>query len=1447
MDGSLLACGNVAGRENWKGSGFHADVVIERVLARLVATRDAERVGGAAPELPDYWIEHAAGADGPDWDVVERRGDQFVLDELKSGKVAAAERRAMWMRVRRTCATTSVTAVTLRLTADRDRVKLMSAWRALAMAAPPARPPMRPPPKVTSARHLLAEAIAYLTHRDPRFGTKKTKKVPVDVGPPLALADAIELLERFEFVADRAHAEVRQQISTLLRELRSRTTAEVLQTWLLGHFFEVAQASGVIQPVRLAAALPLVGAVLQLEPDLDRLVERIFAGEPAPTRTSRLPLRRWREAQPRIAREIDRVAATDDGAFLVLTGEAGLGKSVVLAGMFAELKERGEQVAWLSLGHDGGPIPTADQIARMTHLLSQRTAWSRQPCWLLVDGIDGEPDFLRFLTPGDKLRVAVAARTESYEPRRQFTATEVPLTRWSAEEVVAEFDDGVPQDLVALLGNPFLLSLALEIPGDTVRRPTRYAVLSRYLTEVVFASGVEGVAARACFEVMARGLVRGETWTIPATSGLQRLLERGVATAPGGGRVRFEHQLFGEMATAMWVAHRDARVCVRRFARIRDSFVRASALRLLLDGCVDVGDSTRLVDLPEVGAFLSAGLDGGVDLVGGLASLDVVAPELLQHPRSSDFGAPLFEAAKLADSRSWLKAIALLHVEQRPAWATAVARTDALPQIAEHLAACGDTLAVEVRRAVAIRLRAWSLGERSLWTSYLVDVVAAELPDDETLDWMASIMAPDRPWIVGWLRSGLRRICARNADLDPARVRRAVETVISAARPEDSERFDDAFDLLLGDPGERGLLETQPEIAIEMVLAWQDAEARRDREGRAQWRDELNAVAATFDVEASDADASEEKEPWSVDDLLDDDPLGRPGGGVLSIVWTHLHQHLHDGNVHVSAAFCAAVRRERRTAAMLVAMHVAPVATGELAALVDELLATKPLLYAHYRGSKLVATAIEARWEQLDERHRTAVVANIEAVDVASPSFAEMRALIGAIPVGDRPPTLAARLADISGPRPAADVVLERDPAEAEPAGAQHSLAEQMAEVPAWLDLEPIPWKRVSSVLVEDEHAQRVDASVRPVRLLTAETARRCAEAAFEALPAIAQAIAPRRDVVHVADISVALPPHHEDDALNAQLVEALRASLLAPHIDVSFAVHTLTFVRPWHWRHDRGSQLLLDIVGDVEDPSIVSAALEKLLYSEQALLQALGTLTDRTRTTSDHSVAKEMGQIMGARAPWSSAFADVLRGWLLSPPTGRFLAAATAWNAFLSGAAFALKEEAHHEPQLEPALYGELARALWAAWQAPGAQSGKERRGLALFLMSPLHRAPRAKALALAGRYWADLRSLLEEILASGGDEEVSGALFHLDLGALAAPALDDLASMLCKAAIARFTEPAEGTREGPRRAAQILRDIGLLEACTRAMASTIHQTLIAIGARKESLDVERRWAACG
>jgi hypothetical protein len=351
---------------------------------------------------------------------------------------------------------------------------------------------------------------------------------------------------------------------------------------------------------------------------------------------------------------------------------------------------------------------------------------------------------------------------------------------------------------------------------------------------------------------MARGMARGDVWTTPPAEGLEQLRARGIATTPGGGRARFTHPLFAEIAVAMWVAHRDAVQCVRRLLRIRDSFLRASVLRILLEGCADIGDSSRLLDLPELGILLTTGLEGDLDIVGGLASLDIVVPEILRHPRAPDFCAQLFEAAKLADQRSWLAAVALLEIDSTPPWATAGAHNDALPQIAEHLAACGTTLALDLRRAVAVRLRAWSLGQRSMWASYLVDVLAAELPDNETLDWMASVMSGDRPWVAGWLRRGVRRICSRGVDLDLLRVRAVVGKIVKAERQSDPDRYQDAYGLLLGDSGERGLLVTQPEIAIDLLLEWQTDETRRDRESRKQLHEKFVGSDESHDVELDD-------------------------------------------------------------------------------------------------------------------------------------------------------------------------------------------------------------------------------------------------------------------------------------------------------------------------------------------------------------------------------------------------------------------------------------------------------------------------------------------------------------------------------------------------------------------------------------------------------------------
>src|SRR5262245_19267470 len=124
--------------------------------------------------------------------------------------------------------------------------------------------------------------------------------------------------------------------------------------------------------------------------------------------------------------------------------------------------------------------------------------------------------------------------------------------------------------------------------------------------------------------------------------------------------------------------------------------------------------------------------------------------------------------------------------------------------------------------------------------------------------------------------------------------------------------------------------------------------------------------------------------PWSVDDLLDDDPLTDPSGAI-SFVWTDLHYHLHENEPRIVAAFCAAARQPKRTVARLVALHLAAEATGELEKLIDELVIADRLLYAHHKGSKLMATALAARWKHFDTAQRAAVIANIEATYSGAP------------------------------------------------------------------------------------------------------------------------------------------------------------------------------------------------------------------------------------------------------------------------------------------------------------------------------------------------------------------------------------------------------------------------------------------------------------------------------
>ncbi len=563
------------------------------------------------------------------------------------------------------------------------------------------------------------------------------------------------------------------------------------------------------------------------------------------------------------------------------------------------------------------------------------------------------------------------------------------------------------------------------------------------------------------------------------------------------------------------------------------------------------------------------------------------------------------------------------------------------------------------------------------------------------------------------------------------------------------------------------------------------------------------------------------------------------------MVWIEVHLRLLKKDEAVTTAFCEAVRRRSQTAAKLVALHLAREASEQLATLVDELLVSDLLLYAHHRGTRLAASAIEARWAQLDADQRKAVLENIASADVVSPSYADMRSLIAAVPDADRPEALARRLTELGGPRPAStgrdidsDELLDPD----EPAAARPSLAEQMATVPDWLQSDPVPWQKVGAALYEDARAQPGDTSAPPTRLLSADIAKMCAEAAVAAIAGFSASPPSEglgEEVLHVADIALAFAPHHEDDELNDAFMAALRIGVFQP-VKKELAVHALHFIRPWHWRRDVGHALLLEIIGTSEDPEILAAALAPIYHANPAAIRDAAQSVLRPTLVDSGEVAKVLGQVLAARAATSPELQRMLLEWLGDMPATGVLGSAAALNKFLHGAAFALKNVAHRNPAVDPAVYAKMAEALWAAWNTPSSRDGAGRHGLALFLMSPLHESERHNSIAT--RYWPALSSLFSAVLKSDEGEEVHGALLQFDLKALAPIALKELAQLLQEAARSKDRIHARASPSTEGRIAEVLRDIANHERCTRDLASEIHQTLIHVGARKEVLEVERR-----
>jgi len=103
------------------GFRFSDLVLIKRALTHLKTRRAAKISGTAAPISPVFRVESPAATGAPDWDIQEDHGDALVIDEVKSGRLSADDRREMWKRIRRTAValdSSGARSIALRLTTN---------------------------------------------------------------------------------------------------------------------------------------------------------------------------------------------------------------------------------------------------------------------------------------------------------------------------------------------------------------------------------------------------------------------------------------------------------------------------------------------------------------------------------------------------------------------------------------------------------------------------------------------------------------------------------------------------------------------------------------------------------------------------------------------------------------------------------------------------------------------------------------------------------------------------------------------------------------------------------------------------------------------------------------------------------------------------------------------------------------------------------------------------------------------------------------------------------------------------------------------------------------------------------------------------------------------------------------------------------------------------------
>ncbi len=1376
------------------------------------------------------------------WDCVTYTADtvfvegSVVLDEMKKGDISKADRVAFWKRLRTTASGLDARSITPRLTLGSGAVDNPEKWRGLANGSRTAR--AKQLERVATSDALASEALWFLTSK-----SRSLKEWPPPISAEVARALLSRFVFDDSYTSDALFEKLRATIVTIGSETDPDLSVDQLAGWIArlarSPEAEAVAFEDVVERVQLlhrylalrpeaehlwnrvrAARLPPPAQSMPLQPW--RSVQ--------PTAASQLE------------KPIGAVVVTASGGsgksffldgFLEQHRTSGTGvwidaseqHDVVLLGEAIRFgawatSRRCEPLVIVVDGLDGGSAAPL-----LTTLRSVLTAFSsphpprvvgamRSTTW--EDARDSLPNWLEI----------PLERWNEDTIREVLGHQRVPLPA---------------ADVLELLRSPLLLDVFVRTFSGAVNLPaglsTRHKLLDEYFKRVLAGSHAPG--RRAVLERGVAAAARGEQSWADAASEAVGLVAQGVLVNDRG-RLHFRHSLLRDYCAAM-AAPRSPIDVAATLGAIASSVTRADFLRAIVEAELE-GDLSRIEQVLEacqqqqlVPAVALSLVDEPtrslVDVVARIAD-GAVLNQTLERAGHRGTRNWLRLIADYGGSRpSWLgprmiSALSLL-----------VSRENLRQKGDSENRADDDTT------SLARTVRGWTHGlshaEAGLLLDWTWELLARVLADNDSLRWFTSLDLTDREdrYGVRMYARTLRQLVTRNtgvnANLLAAALRKAayamgdpVDLLGSRGHLEDL-----AHECLTG--GNRGLLATRPDVAVPLVfelsVLQQEATERQIRSYESDPELE-EMLQETFH-------GSNEKRRERIARI---EPLARPPlrsqqvamGGLVD---DEPHHSDHDtmsqlftatrsvaaGSASLAMTVVDAALASRSVRARLDALCIDPQAdwspanVSGLRAAQERLLCDERIYFASTQ--RRLWDRIRSLWPIASPQTRDAVRANVLAIaGTEFPGAERVGTLASAIPEVERTSdfTEYLKLAEYLGQTEPSElessvVEYERAPAEEIPEGTPEVAAALMRDIinytvtpddgsmrlsafdalreavaDGWL--EPgSPWRVWLAVSIIVDRDQR-----REVRTLQPSTLRALMDLALRGAEAARSVAGPDvtewRNFIDIADACAAHPTYQDDAAMRRSIFDEVEVAAGNHGERLAYAVAAVRHVRPWHWYQDAQAQaLVVHWFREVFRDEGLSSSLQAIDPSRR-VSELLELLSRNDRLDPDNAAVQpflhDAGIFLAQYIEYESDGGALrrLREWCEAADRPGVLAGVKAWEQLTSAMMWwferAIAEDwlaAHRKFGLRNRFL-ELAPLVWRAWpRGPGRSANGS---ISHSLFRPLHRDSRKSGDAAWG---TPLAALLIEVVRDGDDDDVSAAIYDLDIDAFTTNELSALAEV--------------------------------------------------------------------